>query len=269
MLLKEKYNLNYLRKHKRFMLLRENPFVPGKYKPTLNFNKMTNQKNAKCSQDKMHKLNRNSLGLFRFSTNVIKYLDSLLNINKYSSLDNYQRFKCKQIDTRFRSIVSDQKRRTFFAKNELKNTVLKVILYANQKSFLFTRRIAYPSFHHKPGSLPLIFQKTKLTRILNRSLPLLKTGISTKMLKTKSIFEVNPFKTQNTNNEYVKLGPILFLEKIINPLFTEKSKAFSRIRNRCLLSGRSSIVGKYRLSRICFRHYANCGRVPELTKNKK
>ena len=46
MLLKEKYNLNYLRKHKRFMLLRENPFVPDKYKLTLNFNKMTNQENA-------------------------------------------------------------------------------------------------------------------------------------------------------------------------------------------------------------------------------
>ena len=268
MLLKEKYNLNYLRKHKRFMLLRENPFVPGKYKPTLNFNKMTNKENGKCSQDKVRKLNRNSLRLT--GTKVIKYLDGLLNINKYSSLDNYQRFKCKQIDTRFRSIVSDQKRRTFFAKNELKNTVLKVILYANQKSFLFTRRIAYSSLHHKPGSLPLIFQKTELKSILNRSIPLLKTGISTKMLKTKSIFEVNPFKTnQNTNHEYVKLGPILFLERIINPLFTQKSKAFSRIRNRCLLSGRSSIVGKYRLSRICFRHYANCGLVPELTKNKK
>lgn len=264
MLLKEKYSLNYLRKHKRFMLLRENPFVPNKYKLTLNFNKTTNQENRECSQEKKH-IYQNSLELK--STNVIKYLDGFLNINKYSSLENYQRFKSKQIDTRFRNIISDQKKRTFFAKNELKNTVLKVLLYANQKSFLFTR---ISTHQKKLGSLPLIFQKTKLTSILKGSLLLLKTGINTKMLKTKSLFEVNPFKTnQNPNNKYVKLGPILFLEKIINPLFTEKFKAFSRIRNRCLLSGRSSIVGKYRLSRICFRHYANSGLVPEFTKNKK
>jgi ribosomal protein S14 len=108
------------------------------------------------------------------------------------------------------------------------------------------------------------------TKSIFESLPL-KTNVfeSTRTLKTEGFFRKNAVGINQNKNRYAKLGPILFLEKTINPLFTLPGKGFSRVRNRCLLSGRSSIVGKYRLSRICFRHYVNCGLVPGFIKNRK
>lgn len=265
MLLKEKYYLNHLIKQKRFMLL--DPFVFSQYRPTFNFKEIKDQKNNLYPLNKKRNLypSKNQ----RVNGNTLKTLNSLLNINKYSFLENHQRFKYKQVRTYFRNIISDQKKRRAFAKDELKKTIFKTLLSANQKTFVFTRKMFFngleiPAFK----SLPPTFQKVTLKGILQFSLQ--ETHTKNRLLKTNSIFEQNAFRiNQNSSSRYARLGPILFLEKTINPLFTGKIKSFSRIRNRCLLSGRSSIVGKYRLSRICFRHYVNCGLIPGLTKNRK
>ncbi len=78
---------------------------------------------------------------------------------------------------------------------------------------------------------------------------------------------VNKYQKQN-NSDYPKFGPILFLDKTLNGIFTKKTRSFSRIRNHCLLTGKPTIIGKFRLSRIYFRQYAGSGRIPGLTKNR-
>ena len=264
MLLKEKHYSNYLIKQKRFMLL--SPSMLSQHLALSNFKEIKNQKNYWRRLD--NKKSTYSSKRQKQQNISLKTLNNLLNINKYPFLEHFQRFKYKQIHTYFRNIISDQKKRTIFAKNELKNTLFKMLLSANQKSFLFTRRM----ISLDPGieileSLPLMFNKIEF-KGASRLLP--QEKITKHLLKPKNILKQNTLGiNQNFSSQYAILGPILFLENSINPQFTEKIKGFSRIRNRCLLSGRSSIVGKYRLSRICFRYYANCGLIPGLTKNRK
>jgi ribosomal protein S14 len=155
------------------------------------------------------------------SNKIEKTLGCFLNRNQYSFLEARRRMENKKIHTKFRSIISDQKKRASFAKSELNSVVLKTLLTVNGQAF----------------------DKRSIS---------LKKKWGTARLKTL----------------YSKLGPILFLDKRINPAFTKKTKSLSRIRNRCLLTGRSTIVGKYRLSRICFRQYAGSGLIPGLIKNK-
>jgi ribosomal protein S14 len=293
MLLKEKYNLNHLIKQKRFMIL--DPFVSSQYYPAPNFKEILSQKNVLYYLEKKHRFYSKSQ---RLKNNTINTLNSFLNKNKYPFLENHERFKYKQIHTYFRNIISDQKKRTTFAKNELRKTILKTLLSTNQNTFLFTRRMLFNGAEMLANKPLLPFnnlvkksrvQKAKLkdisqfsvlkmrtrsrlfkTKSIFESLPL-KTNVfeSTRTLKTEGFFRKNAVGINQNKNRYAKLGPILFLEKTINPLFTLPGKGFSRVRNRCLLSGRSSIVGKYRLSRICFRHYVNCGLVPGFIKNRK
>jgi ribosomal protein S14 len=287
MLLKEKYNLNHLIKQNRFMILE--PFVFSQYNPApkSTFKEILSQKNVPYYLDKKYSLyNPFSQGL---KSNTIKTLNSFLNINKYSFLENHGRFKYKQIHTYFRNIISDQKKRTTFAKDELRKAILKTLLSTNQKTFLFTRRMLFNGAEMRANKplppFPVLnksHQKAKLKDISQFSV--LKAHARSRLFKTKSIFEsffLRTLKTENffrlvypiginqNESRYARLGPILFLEKTINPLFTLPGKSFSRIRNRCLLSGRSSIVGKYRLSRICFRYYVNCGLIPGFIKNRK
>lgn len=264
MLLKEKYCSNHLIKQKRFMLLSSS--MLGQYLMPSNFKKIKNQKNNQYPLDKKHSIYSSKSQ--KQKSNSLRILNSLLNINKYPFLEHFQHFKYKQIHTYFRSIISDQKKRGTFAKDELRKTIFKTLLSTNQKSFLFTRRMLFldPSMETFK-SLPLMFHKVELKNV-SQFFP---RGKNTKcLLKPKSTFKQKTFGiNQNFGNQYAILGPILFLENTINLQFTKKIKSFSRIRNRCLLSGRSNIIGKYRLSRICFRYYANCGLIPGLTKNKK
>lgn len=264
MLLKEKYNLNHLIKQKRFMLL--DLFMFSQYRLAFNFKEIKSQKNNRYSLNKKHSLYLSKKQTL--SGNTLKILNSILNINKYSFLENALS-KRKRIHTDFRNIINDQKKRSTFAKDELKKRIFKTLLSTNQKAKVFTRRAFFNDLKVRGFELlPLIFQKVTLKDTSQCSPQKIYT--KTRLLKTSSIFEQNAFRTnQNSSCRYARLGPILFLEKTINPLFTEKIKGFSRIRNRCLLSGRSSIVGKYRLSRICFRYYVNCGLIPGITKNRK
>lgn len=223
MLLKEKNRFNHLIKQKRFLPLDSSVFYR---KPASVFNSkgVKNQKN-RLNKEENHYPSKNG----RLKESILKTLDKHLNINKYSFFENHQRFRYKRIHTYFRSIISDQKKRAAFAKDELKKTILKALLSANQRSDVFQRQ-----------------------RLFNNA-------------GQQAAFRASG----DSSSQCAKLGSVLFLEKSINPLFTEKTKSFSRIRNRCLLSGQSSIVGKYRLGRICFRHYVSCGLIPGLTKNRK
>jgi ribosomal protein S14 len=264
MLLKEKYNSNHLIKQKRFMLL--GPSMLGQYLTLSDFKKIKNQKNYQHQRDNKYTIYSSKSQ--KQKSNPLKILNTLLNINKYPFLEHFQRFKYKQIHTYFRNIISDQKKRASFAKNELRKTLLKMLLSANQRSFLFTRKTLFldPSMKMLE-SLPIMFHKVELKDV-SQFFP--QRNNTKRLVKLKNTFKQKTFGiNESSSNQYAILGPILFLENTINPQFTDKIKGFSRIRNRCLLSGRSTIVGKYRLSRICFRYYANCGLIPGLTKNRK
>nr|YP_010021494.1 ribosomal protein S14 [Ulva gigantea]QOL10335.1 ribosomal protein S14 [Ulva gigantea] len=122
----------------------------------------------------------------------------------------------KTIQTRFRSIISDQKKRIAFDNQELIGTLLKSLLCVDfsPKFQLFQLDIGFTETLHK--NLPYI-------------------------------------------------GPGLILEQSINRHYTQK-QGISNIRNRCIVTGRSSIIGKFRLSRINFRRYAGQGLIPGLVK---
>lgn len=122
----------------------------------------------------------------------------------------------KNIQTRFRSIISDQKKRIAFDNKELIGTLLKSLLCVDfsPKPQLYQLDIRFNEAFHK--NLPYI-------------------------------------------------GPGLILEQSINRQYTQK-QGISNIRNRCIVTGRSSIIGKFRLSRISFRRYAGQGLIPGLVK---
>nr|ULC80536.1 ribosomal protein S14 [Ulva rigida] len=122
----------------------------------------------------------------------------------------------KNIQTRFRSIISDQKKRIAFDNKELIGTLLKSLLCVDfsPKPQLYQLDIRFNEAFHK--NLPYI-------------------------------------------------GPGLILEQSINRRYTQK-QGISNIRNRCIVTGRSSIIGKFRLSRISFRRYAGQGLIPGLVK---
>lgn len=122
----------------------------------------------------------------------------------------------KKIQTKFRSIISDQKKRTTFDNHELIGSLLKSLLCIG--------------FSPKP-------QLHQLDICFN--------------------------ETSHKNSPYI--GPGLILEQSINRRYTKK-QGISNIRNRCIVTGRSSIIGKFRLSRISFRCYAGQGLIPGLVK---
>ena len=162
---------------------------------------------------------------FFFEKKQANILNSFLDHNRYFLRHPFN----KKIDTKYQSIISDQKKRSAFAKNELNKIVLKGLLTVNNYSPLDISAVNKIKIHQK--------------RYLGSN-------------RKKNLFKC------------VTVGPVLFLEETINPIFTKKSQSFSRIRNRCLLTGKSTIIGKYRLSRITFRYTALHGFIPGLTKNK-
>lgn len=265
MLLKENHYSNHLIKQKRFMLL--GPSMLRQHLSLPNFKEIKSQENYRHRLDKRYSIYSNKSQ--KLKNNSLETLNNVVNINKYPFLENFQCFRYKQIHTYFRNIISDQKKRAIFSKAELRKAVFKALLSTDQKSFLFTRRMLLlgsriPVFE----SFPLIFKKVDLIKDVSQLSFRRKNTFS--LLEAKNIFKQKAF---GINKSYIYrypiFGPILFLEKTINARFTDKIKSFCRIRNRCLLSGRSSVVGKYRLSRICFRYYASCGMIPGLTKNRK
>lgn len=120
----------------------------------------------------------------------------------------------KKIQTRFRSIISDQKKRIAFDNKELIGTLLKSLLCID-----FSPKL--------------------------------------------QLYQLDIRFNEVNNLPYI--GPGLILEQSINRQYTQK-QGISNIRNRCIVTGRSSIIGKFRLSRISFRRYAGQGLIPGLVK---
>ena len=182
-------------------------------------------------------LNKNLLNLkaIHFNTKLntrvassIKYETETFNLNKgikkqIQGLSNWSDFvytkrltNSKKIQTKFRSIISDQKKRITFDNHELIGSLLKSLLCV--------------------GFSPKI-QLHQLDICFN--------------------------ETSHKDSPYI--GPGLILEQSINRQYTKK-QGISNIRNRCIVTGRSSIIGKFRLSRISFRRYAGQGLIPGLVK---
>lgn len=139
-------------------------------------------------------------------------------------LYNKRKTSTKQIQTRFRSIISDHKRRISFDNQELKSLLLKSLLCV-------TSALPAPQLHlNSPAKALWTWHK--------------ENGA----LKSKS-----------------SIGPGLILERSIYGQYNKK-QGISNIRNRCIVTGRSSIIGKFRFSRISFRRYAGEGLIPGLAK---
>jgi len=237
MLLKKKYNLKNLIKKKRFLPLNPSLLTYSSIF-SLYFKRVKNQKEKVYNLNKKSNfdLNKNQ----KSKTKVLKIFNSVFNKNKNLFFEKNKYYKYKQLDTYFQDIIKDQKKRTLFAKNELNKSIFKGLLSVNKKTFLFTQRMLFNNlkifaFKPLPFKIKAKKQKTKFKNQLQKT------------LKTRAIFQLSTSNiyqqmkvNRNSNAQYARLGPILFLEKRINALFTTKRNSLSRIRNRCLL-----ILGLY------------------------
>ena len=112
--------------------------------------------------------------------------------------------RAKKIFTRFRSVISDQNRRSQFEKLELESQIVKSIFAAE--------RLTSP-------------QNSRQSRL-------------------------SQYALQHSR-----------LKKLAKPF-----GSICRVRNRCVISGRSSIIGITGFSRIKFRQLAGAGKIPGLLK---
>lgn len=121
----------------------------------------------------------------------------------------------KKMLTKFRSHITDQKRRQAFEKHELKNVLLKGFLTRTKTSMFY-------------------YGKSKL-RCLKPCTSL--------------------------------LGSRLVLDKVFKSSFLTSHGAFSKVRNRCILTARNTTYCKFGLSRIMFRKLAGLGMLPGVLKS--
>jgi len=73
----------------------------------------------------------------------------------------------------------------------------------------------------------------------------------------KSVLGKGPLQSQ------IDLDTRLVAEKKLQNL---KQNSLTRVRNRCVISGRNSTVDVFRLSRICFREQAGRGNLMGISK---
>lgn len=162
-------------------------------------------------------------------------------------------YKHKQIHTVFRANMSDQKTRAQFAKKELQKIILQTVTTLNANVSVPVSHLTSPADHtltsyEKPQSVWPVTKAARANVLVGykqlRFCLLNHCGIST----------------------HKALGPQLRLQKPVNQQCALKKGSFTTIRNRCILTGRSTIVGKFRLSRISFRRLAHLALIPGLTK---
>nr|WVH39708.1 ribosomal protein S14 [Ulva taeniata] len=193
-------------------------------KNNYNFNTITkNQKFLGLLQKSKKSFSANLLDKNLLNLKAI-YLNTKLDARAVSSqklktttfVYTKRRTNSKKIQTRFRSIISDQKKRIAFDNKELIGTLLKSLLCVD-----FSPKL--------------------------------------------QLYQLDIGFTEALHNNSPYIGPGLILEQSINRQYTQK-QGISNIRNRCIVTGRSSIIGKFRLSRISFRRYAGQGLIPGLVK---
>nr|YP_010003085.1 ribosomal protein S14 [Ulva sp. TM708]AZP40118.1 ribosomal protein S14 [Ulva sp. TM708] len=198
-ILKNNYNFNTINKNKKYLALLK-------------------QSKKGCNLE----LNAGISASLKDNTIFNKHIKNLIQADWTNFVYNKRTTSRKKIQTRFRSIISDQKKRICFDNYELNGILLKSLLSVDS---------------------------LVLTKLVN--------------LKLKETNWVSFNEVLNKNLSYA--GPGLILEQLINRRFTKK-QGISNIRNRCIVTGRSSIIGKFRLSRISFRRYAGRGLIPGLIK---
>lgn len=214
-------------------------------------------------------------------TNIPQYSS---NLNKLLAYDwsmffyNKRPTQYKKIQTRFRNIISDQKKRSAFDKKEVTQILLKSLLSVNFKAALyFSSTFALSSegimAREEKGftrpfatNIPFAFAFCPLKRqkAAAKRQPSVKKNKGTDKRTVWKIKNRGISKYVNTT-KIPSLGPRLILKKGFNEKFTKKM-SITKLRNRCMLTGRSSVVGKFRLSRIRLRAYAGHGLIPGLIK---
>nr|YP_010021571.1 ribosomal protein S14 [Ulva rigida]QOL10412.1 ribosomal protein S14 [Ulva rigida] len=204
--LKNSYNFNTINKNKKYLAL------------------LKQSKKGFCINLLKCKFNPKIPASLKDDTIFNKHIKNLIETNWTTFVYNKRRTNRKKIQTRFRDIISDQKKRICFDNYELNVILLKSLLSVDS----------------------LILMK-----LLN---------LQASLQASKAHFFNEAFLSY--------AGPGLILEQLINRRFTKK-QGVSNIRNRCIVTGRSSIIGKFRLSRISFRRYAGRGLIPGLIKKSR
>lgn len=75
------------------------------------------------------------------------------------------------------------------------------------------------------------------------------------------------FRSKLKSNHHALLGPRLVLISRVRRAFLAKHGSFSKIRNRCILTARNTVLNKFGLSRIMFRKLAGLGMIPGIIKS--
>lgn len=143
-------------------------------------------------------------------------------------------------DLAFRSQITDLKRREKYALKELRTRVLKAIL--EKEPGRLSTNINFPN---RPSTVD----------------HLLAPLWGSKKADHRYLISAAEYKKRNLAFDG---GAIRILAE--NQLQGLKQNTLTRIRNRCVLSGRSSTLRKFRLSRIAFRELAGSGKLQGVTK---
>lgn len=234
MALQNNYNFNGISKNQKFLvlvkqskkafsvnLLNKNPLNCQAISITTKFDTGT-ESSAIRATTATTGLSYNRYKQIQDSTGFSKR--EFLKSNWSQFLYNNRKTNTKQIQTRFRSIISDHKRRISFDNQELKSLLLKSLL------------------------------------CVTSGLPALQLNLNS---PAKALWTWD--KENSALKSKSSIGPGLILERSIYGQYIKK-QGISKIRNRCIVTGRSSIIGKFRLSRISFRRYAGQGLIPGLAK---
>nr|YP_009560598.1 ribosomal protein S14 [Ulva compressa]ARO34891.1 ribosomal protein S14 [Ulva compressa]ATP01463.1 ribosomal protein S14 [Ulva compressa]AZP40152.1 ribosomal protein S14 [Ulva compressa]QDF43139.1 ribosomal protein S14 [Ulva compressa] len=228
--LKNNYNFNTITKNQKYLgLLKQSK---ARFSASLLNKTFLNLKTI-CFSSKLN--TTASASIKNHTIDFNKYVKNLTQANWSNFVYTKRTANRKQIQTNFRSIISDQKKRLHFDNHELTGILLKSLLCVDLQASLKSLDNSANSF--------------TFARTFDRS---------PKARGPKA-------RDQALNNSLPYAGPGLILEQLINRQFTKK-QVISKIRNRCIITGRSSIIGKFRLSRISFRCYAGRGLIPGLIK---
>ena len=199
----------------------------NKAKKNLSFNYLVTFLNA-SKQQRSYRWGYNNL---KFSFNLKLKIKNF--IDQYSC----ERRKAKRLDGHFTRmcLINDKKKRTRFDKCELKNILLKALIKSDVNLNKYKQTQTYLSPYNK--------HSYKLISLRNA-----RPGVG----------------LNARDNSRLPLGPGLTFQIIIVKNIC--SASFSKVRNRCILTGHSTCLRGFGLSRISFRRYAALGLLPGVIK---
>ena len=150
-------------------------------------------------------------------------------------------YNFKKVFSSFRSVITDQARREQYEQNELETVTIKAILKGQR---LYKKNL----------------QRWEPTRVLK--------NMRHRAGSPGQLTSVAPSdkQTSATLPRRTALLSRYELKRVQLKAFIKPHGTVTRVRNRCVISGRSSIVGSTGLSRISFRQRAGLGKIPGLLK---